>query len=32
MKILHTADLHLGQIIYQSYERSVGKKSQMLCW
>ena len=22
MKILHTADLHLGQIIYQNYERS----------
>ncbi len=22
MKILHTADLHMGQIIYQSYERS----------
>ena len=22
MKILHTADLHLGQIIYQNYDRS----------
>ena len=22
MKILHTADLHLGQVIYQNYDRS----------
>ena len=22
MKIIHTADLHLGQVIYQNYDRS----------